>query len=288
MNMMRNAIRECFPHNLNELKYRVLFPGHDPFTHAILDSMPRTWIGVLDWMTMPDEVTDALYPVATPEETKHDHHPERVGKTVKFPRDANSILQTLPYIGHIGDLDDYHHLETLSEHTSVVCANLICNSIFQISPENMITMLGLIGLLHDIGKKYTATTNSRNKLRFSGHAELSAYIAGLWIFHNPAFSLEYPEEIWVTLAAIYCHTEFKMAKTAPAKVKIRHKLEQFFRRDYLVDPTSTQEYVSWTIAILNILKESDISYENPDEYAIAQRFNLFQCNRDVILNIIRR
>lgn len=76
--------------------------------------------------------------------------------------------------GPIGAQNSRFHEEKLSEHVAMVQVNLEEAGI----PREI---AGKIAVLHDVGKKYTSSTNSMGDISSINHAEVSAFIASHWL-----------------------------------------------------------------------------------------------------------
>lgn len=291
---MLEIVKSCTPRSLTALKYKVLFPGRDPLTRAVLDDMPRTWSSVFNWMESSDEITEALYPVATPQEIKRYGYPENTENLLKFPL-ANGIRSNaIPYIGKLGDQQNEYHLETVSEHAGQVAASLIYDATDHCSitdDYSFLKFIGILGMLHDVGKKYTAVTNNQGKLSFLCHAELSAYIAGLWLFHNPLFAGYNEPTIWVMIAAIHQHMEYKTAASPYQETKIRNRLKSLFPTEQQTEPAipSSQksiDYVNWVMTILSLLNDKNFGYTHEGGYIYSYDHNVFRNNLELTKAIL--
>ena len=76
--------------------------------------------------------------------------------------------------GPLGTQTSKWHHESLSQHVALVAANLVDAGI---RPQ----MAVALAVLHDVGKKYTTSTNKRGEISFYGHAKVGAFIAAHWL-----------------------------------------------------------------------------------------------------------
>ncbi len=146
-------------------------------------------------------------------------------------------------IDYIGRQTSKYHVETISQHSLLTTENLISEGL----AENLAVPLGL---LHDVGKKYTGAINKHGEMTFYGHAELSAYIAARWLWRFAYGNKQkdakmkgyrFKECLWQIVAAIYGHMKFKTEdwKHNPNRERaFRAELGQFYY------DTATSRYAS--------------------------------------------
>lgn len=245
---MKEVVDSCIAADLQELKYRILFPAGDVVTRTILETTPRTWTDALDWMIQPDQVTKMLYPNYTQD-------------VLIYPTTDNRLTTSRPplFLGPLGSQFSKHHLETTREHAISVASRLIDEE------EGMTDASLALGILHDIGKKYTAASNSAGETCFYRHEALSAYIAGLWLRKNPAL-VPCEWDLWTVVAAIFYHMIYKItSQRYAADLRMKEHLQCFF-----AGTSDCSRLTLYTMALVQALDWVDQGYTTPESYADAK------------------
>lgn len=117
----------------------------------------------LDFLELEDSLTRNIYGDGTVENGESVYaFPFVEGKVI--PDNIKEVR------GPIGTQTSKWHQETLVQHALLVTANLYNTGKFSRSEATT------LGIMHDIGKKYTAATNKRGEVCFYGHAIVGAFI----------------------------------------------------------------------------------------------------------------
>lgn len=100
---------------------------------------------------------------------------------------------TREVVGPVGTQTSKWHKESLKQHAAYVVANLVKET--DLDVETAVRL----GVLHDVGKKYTSATNKHGGICCHEHAKVSAVIASCWLHKLP------PEQRKTVFAVIYAH-----------------------------------------------------------------------------------
>lgn len=154
-----------------------------------------------------------------------------------------------------------YHQESLMDHIAIVTGRMNCSH----DPVAV-----AIGLLHDLGKKYTVKLNKNEEFCFYGHEELSAKIAEQLLADNNYFSEKDKKTI---VAVISVHLQPKLLKGITLECFYEGFKKLYGERalDYLMmleraDRGVTEEYIN------SFITEKEIS----DGYEVIDKFlNMF-------------
>lgn len=154
-----------------------------------------------------------------------------------------------------------YHQETLMDHVAMVTGRMNCSY----DPVAV-----AIGLLHDLGKKYTVKLNKKEEFCFYGHEELSAKITKQLLTNNDMFS---NKDKKIIVAVISVHLQPKLLKGITLECFYEGFKQLYGERalDYLkmlnrADRGVTEEYID------SYLTEKEIS----DGYEVIDAFlNMF-------------
>ena len=182
----------------------------------------------------PDEHGNILYPFAI------ENHPGRVKE----------------HVGPIGDQYGRWHLETLQEHVAMVAARLLESGLSA-------TESATLAVLHDIGKKYTAGTNSRGEMCFYGHAVMSAIIVAIHGRCLPYFLTTW--DLRVGIGVVYGHT-FPWSEWSSHPEKKQMYLEELID---LFDGDATEAYL--VIRMIERLDSADVGCKTFEELEEARK-----------------
>ena len=114
-----------------------------------------------------------------------------------YPFGCNKVPEGISEVhGPIGIQTSKWHHETMQQHVALVAANLVDH---EVDPWLAVAL----ATLHDVGKKYTISTNKRGEISFYGHARVSAFIASYWLKQ-----LNVDERLAKTIVAtVYAHMD---------------------------------------------------------------------------------
>lgn len=206
---------------------------------------------IMKFYTQEDKITDMRY-VKNGDKITIPYAGSKLIKSMKN-KGVNNIM-----INGLGDQSSQYHQESLNTHIGSVVGRLAEQEMERANETGKFNCdLLLVGLCHDIGKKYTIAANKKGDVCYYNHEALSAYITARLL---KKMNVE-EERASIIVGAIYGHLKPKLWNSM-YDAKKGETEEQVFERH-------KNEYVSANgtsgLDLAFKILDADTGYKNIDE-----------------------